>query len=230
MKNRIFVVEDDSSIRDMYEMAFDSQEFEVTSFVCAEDMLETLGKSKCDLVLMDLMLPGMDGMEAIQKLKANIIYRDIPVIIVSAKGDEDNKVKGLDIGADDYLAKPFGMHELVARVKANLRKSKINSINEQALEYGEISINDKEHIVAVKGNVVALTLKEYNLLKLLMENTDNVVLRDDILAKVWDYDYFGETRTLDMHIKSLRSKLAVFTDKQYIHTVRGVGYKFSMIC
>ena len=230
MINRIFVVEDDTSIRDLYEMAFDTNEFEVVSFDCAEAMFESLNKTRCDLILMDLMLPGMDGISAIERLKANVSYKDIPVIIVSAKGDEDNKVKGLDVGADDYLSKPFGMHELVARVRANLRKVKSMQIAEKNIEFGDISINDKEHVVLVNGNIVSLTLKEYNLLKLLMENIDNVVLRDEILLKVWDYDYFGETRTLDMHIKSLRSKLGAHTDKQYIVTVRGVGYKFTSIC
>ncbi len=230
MKYRIFVVEDDDSIRDLYGLAFDSQEFDITSFVKAEDMLDVIGKSKCDLILMDLMLPGMDGMTAISKLKSNITTKEIPVIIVSAKGDEDNKVKGLDIGADDYLSKPFGMNELVARVKANLRKSNTMKLEEKIIEFGDICINDAEHNVSVCGNIIMLTLKEYNLLKMLMENIDTVVLRDDILSKVWDYDYFGETRTLDMHIKSLRSKISAYSDKQYIQTVRGVGYKFTSVC
>lgn len=230
MKNIIYIVEDDKSISDLYQMAFDSNEFEVKCFSSAENFFDELQFSRCDLILMDLMLPNMDGMTAIKKLKENAMTKEIPVIIVSAKGDEENKVKGLDEGADDYLAKPFGMNELIARVKANLRKIGNKKLDVKIYKSGEICINDAEHIVLVNNNIVALTLKEYNLLKMLMQNVDNVVLRDDLLAKVWGYEYFGETRTLDMHIKSLRSKLSVFTDKPYIATVRGVGYKFCNIC
>ena len=171
------------------------------------------------------MLPGMNGLEALKRLKHTDGTRNIPVIIVSAKGDEKDKVQGLNLGADDYIAKPFGMLELLARVKANIRKTAVTGVD--VVTVGEITVNNAEHRVLVEGNEVQLTLKEYKLLKLLMERCDNVVTREQILSAVWDYDYFGETRTLDMHIKSLRSKLAQFTDVQYIHTVRGVGYKFS---
>lgn len=230
MKNIIYIVEDDQSISDLYKLAFDNNEFEVKCFSTAESFFEELDNSRCDLILMDLMLPGMDGIAAIKLLKESAMNCEIPVIIVSAKGDEENKVRGLDEGADDYLAKPFGMNELIARVKANLRKVGNKKMEEKIYKYGDICVNDAEHIVLVNKNMVTLTLKEYNLLKLLMANLDNVVLRDDILSKVWGYEYFGETRTLDMHIKSLRSKLGVFTSKPYIATVRGVGYKFAALC
>ena len=189
-------------------------------------MLRVLAKhGKCDIIILDLMLPGMNGLEALKRLKHTDGTRNIPVIIVSAKGDEKDKVQGLNLGADDYIAKPFGMLELIARVKANIRKTAVTGVD--VVTVGEITVNNAEHRVLVEGNEVQLTLKEYKLLKLLMERCDNVVTREQILSAVWDYDYFGETRTLDMHIKSLRSKLAQFTDVQYIHTVRGVGYKFS---
>lgn len=231
MKQTIFVVEDDKSIMGLYEMALDDAGYEFAGFECAEDMFARLSNQRCDLIILDIMLPGMSGLQALAELKNNDKYKDIPVIMASAKDDEQNKVSGLDAGADDYIAKPFGMKELIARIKANLRKFAVTTKekDENILEYGDILINDKEHEVYVKGEHVALTLKEYNLLHLLMENIDNVVKREKILSVVWDYDYVGETRTLDMHIKSLRSKLGEKTEKQYISTIRGVGYKFSKL-
>ena len=228
MEYKVFVVEDDDSIRGLYEIAFQDK-FECKSFVKAEDMFEALKKESCDIIILDLMLPGMDGLKALSLLKENVDTKNIPVIIASAKGDENIKVRGLDAGADDYIAKPFGMLELIARVKANLRKTGAKKNDDGILSYGDIRINNAEHTVYVNDNVVPLTLKEYNLLTLLMKNIDCVVSREVILSEVWDYDYVGETRTLDMHIKSLRSKLGVYTDKQYITTVRGVGYKFTKI-
>lgn len=228
MEYKVFVVEDDDSIRGLYEIAFQDK-FDCKSFVRAEDMFEALKKETCDIIILDLMLPGMDGLTALSKLKENIDTKNIPVIIASAKGDENIKVRGLDAGADDYLAKPFGMLELIARVKANLRKTGAKKSDDDIISYGDIKINNAEHIVYVNDNIVPLTLKEYNLLSLLMKNIDCVVSREVILNQVWDYDYVGETRTLDMHIKSLRSKIGEFTDKQYITTIRGVGYKFSKI-
>ena len=225
MEYKVFVVEDDESIRGLYEIAFEDK-FDCKSFVCAEDMFDVLDKELCDIIILDLMLPGMDGLKALSLLKSNVRTKDIPVIIASAKGDENIKVRGLDAGADDYIAKPFGMLELIARVKANLRKVGVKKTEEDVLECSDVKINNSEHIVYVNGQVVSLTLKEYNLLALLMKNVDCVVKRDTILSEVWDYEYVGETRTLDMHIKSLRSKLAEHSDKQLISTVRGVGYKF----
>lgn len=225
MEYKVFVVEDDESIRGLYEIAF-ADKFDCKSFVCAEDMFKALDTETCDIIILDLMLPGMDGLKALSLLKSNSKTKEIPVIIASAKGDENIKVRGLDAGADDYLAKPFGMLELIARVKANLRKTGVKKTEEDILEYSDVRINNSEHVVYVNGQTVALTLKEYNLLALLMKNVDCVVKRETILSEVWDYEYVGETRTLDMHIKSLRSKLAAYSDKQLISTIRGVGYKF----
>ncbi|MDE6614377.1 MAG: response regulator transcription factor [Clostridia bacterium] len=225
MEYKVFVVEDDESIRGLYEIAFEDK-FDCKSFVCAEDMFKVLDNELCDIIILDLMLPGMDGLKALALLKSNSMTKDIPVIIASAKGDENIKVRGLDAGADDYIAKPFGMLELIARVKANLRKAGAKKSEEDVLECSDVKINNSEHAVYVNGHAVSLTLKEYNLLALLMKNVDCVVKRDQILSEVWDYEYVGETRTLDMHIKSLRSKLAEYTDKQLISTIRGVGYKF----
>ena len=228
MKKRIYVVEDDPSIRGLYEMALDEAQFDVSCFVTAEEFFDALGKGSCDLAILDVMLPGMSGLDALRRLKSQSETADIPVIIASAKGDEQAKVDGLEIGADDYLAKPFGMKELVARIRANLRKHGPAAASVAPLSVGEITINDKEHEVYVNGEPVQLTLKEYNLLHLLMENADKVVTREELLSKVWGYDYFGETRTLDMHVKSLRRKLADSGAVKCISTVRGVGYKFSV--
>ncbi|MCI7402452.1 MAG: response regulator transcription factor [Christensenella sp.] len=228
MRYTIFVVEDDVSIRELYEMAFDNSEFSCHSFVKAEDMFEALKTITPSLFILDLMLPGMNGLSALNIIKNDPKTKDIPVIIVSAKGDEESKVNGLDLGADDYIAKPFGMLELIARVKANLRKSSFGKEEDKIISAGEISINDAEHVVYVNEKPVVITLKEYNLLKLLIKNIDNVITREKILKDVWGYDFVGETRTLDMHVKSLRSKLSEQTDKSYIKTVRGVGYKFSL--
>ena len=230
MKQVIFVVEDDAGIMGLYAMALENAGFEFCGFNNAEDMFERLAEGKrCDLIILDIMLPGMSGLDALSRLKKSSDCSGIPVIIASAKDDEKNKIGGLDAGADDYVAKPFSMNELVARIRANLRKAPAAEKDGDVLAYGDIVINDREHEVHVNGQIVQLTLKEYNLLHLLMENLDTVVKRDRILSVVWDYDYVGETRTLDMHIKSLRSKLGEKTDKQYIATVRGVGYKFCKI-
>ena len=226
MKYSIYVVEDDNSIRDLYEMAFDNDEFDCKSFTRAEDMFEAIKQNKPSLIILDIMLPGIDGLTALKQLKSDQATSEIPVIIASAKGDEDSKVRGLDIGADDYIAKPFGMLELIARVKANLRKVAYRKNNSSIIRAGEICVNDAEHIVTVNNMPVVITLKEYNLLKLLMNRIDVVIPREVILKEVWGYDFVGETRTLDMHIKSLRAKLGVYTSLPYIKTVRGVGYKF----
>ena len=228
MKYSIYIVEDDNSIRDLYEMAFDNEEFSCTSFTRAEDMFDAIKSQKPNLIILDIMLPGIDGLTALKQLKSSQETTDIPVIIASAKGDEDSKVRGLDIGADDYIAKPFGMLELIARVKANLRKVSYRKSEQVSLRAGEITINDAEHIVLVNDQPVVITLKEYNLLKLLISRQDIVIPREVILKEVWGYDFVGETRTLDMHIKSLRAKLGVYTQVPYIKTVRGVGYKFSL--
>ena len=226
MKKIIFVVEDDASIRDLYQMALDEAQFDVYCFSDAESMFEALEKRHCDLIILDIMLPGMNGLAALRILKGTDATADIPVIVASAKGDEQAKVDGLDYGADDYIAKPFGMKELIARVNANLRKHS-GGVAPTAITVAEVTINDKEHEVYVGGEPVQLTLKEYNLLHMLMENADDVVTRETLLYRVWGYDYYGETRTLDMHIKSLRRKLGDTAAGKHIVTVRGVGYKFS---
>ncbi len=173
---------------------------------------------------MDVMLPGMDGISAVKILREQ--YQSLSIIIVSAKSDEISKVRGLDSGADDYIAKPFGVLELVARVKVNIRKQNFAREESTVFEYGDIFLNNEEHVVTVNGHVVKMTLKEFNLLKLLMSKAGTVVPRESILNDVWGFEYYGKTRTLDMHVKSLRSKLSEYSNREYIQTIRGVGYKF----
>ena len=222
MKYIIYAVDDDESIRDLYKYTFEPLGYDCRTFNSAEDMFKVLAEVVPHIILMDVMLPGMDGITAVRQIKET--HPNIAVIVVSAKGDEINKVRGLDEGADDYLPKPFGVLELVARVKVNLRKF-MTSEDAAIIECGEIKLNNNEHVVTVAGTVITFTLKEYNLLKLLMSKVDNVVPREIILNEVWGFEYFGETRTLDMHIKSLRSKISEASSYQYIQTIRGVGYK-----
>ena len=187
---------------------------------------ETLALETPRLVLLDIMLPGEDGIEILKKLKSSSRTREIPVIMVTAKGAEYDKVKGLDLGADDYVTKPFGMMELVSRVKAVLRRSeKAARDQKNILASGDIEIDTQKHEVTAAGEVVNLTLKEYELLKRLMENQNVVMTRDRLLEDIWGYDFDGETRTVDVHVRTLRQKLGSCGDK--IETVRGVGYRMS---
>lgn len=174
--------------------------------------------------MLDIMLPGMDGMELLRKLKGSAKTREIPVIMVTAKGAEYDKVMGLDAGADDYVTKPFGMMELVSRVKAVLRRSnREHPHKDNTIVVGEIEIDTKKHEVTVAGEVINLTLKEYELLKRLMKNTNIVLTRDQLLEDIWGYDFDGETRTVDVHVRTLRQKLG--SAGEHIETVRGVGYR-----
>jgi two-component system alkaline phosphatase synthesis response regulator PhoP len=175
-----------------------------------------------DIILLDIMLPGDDGFTILSRLKANDLTAHIPVIIVSAKGDELSKVKGLNMGANDYMAKPFGVLEFTARIKANLRKN--NKTTGGSIAYKDIVIDFTKHQITINGKQIHTTLKEFNLLCLLCENAENVQKREAIFNEVWGESYIGETRTLDIHIKFLRNKLAEAESKAVIQTVRGVGY------
>lgn len=224
MKYSIYAVDDDESIRDLYKYTFEPLGYECRTFHSAEELFVALEKNLPNVLLMDVVLPGMDGISAVKILREQ--YQSLSIIIVSNKSDEISKVRGLDSGADDYIAKPFGVLELVARVKVNIRKQNFAREEATVFEYGDIVLNNDEHIVTVNGSVVKMTLKEFNLLKLLMSKAGNVVPRESILNDVWGFEYYGKTRTLDMHVKSLRSKLSEFSNREYIQTIRGVGYKF----
>ena len=222
----IFCVEDDGNIRELVVYTLESTGFQARGFEDGSSFLEALALETPELVLLDIMLPGEDGMELLRKLKASKKTKDIPVIMVTAKGAEYDKVKGLDAGADDYVTKPFGMMELISRIKAVLRRSAKGSVSSvDTFEIGEIRLDPKKHEVTVHGEVVNLTLKEYELLKRLMKNSNIVLTRDQLLEDIWGYDFDGETRTVDVHVRTLRQKLGDAGEQ--IETVRGVGYRMS---
>lgn len=222
----IFCVEDDSNIRELVVYTLETTGFQARGFEEGKSFLEALALETPDLILMDIMLPGEDGISLLKRLKNYSKTRDIPVIMVTAKGAEYDKVKGLDLGADDYVTKPFGMMELVSRIKAVLRRSgAAKKKAEDIIVSGSLEINTKKHEVKADGEVVGLTLKEYELLKRLMENPNIVMTRDSLLEEIWGYDFDGETRTVDVHIRTLRQKLGKCGER--VETVRGVGYRIS---
>ncbi len=220
----IFCVEDDSNIRELVVYTLETTGFKARGFEDGRSFLEALALETPELVLMDIMLPGEDGLSLLKKLKSSTKTREIPVIMVTAKGAEYDKVKGLDLGADDYVAKPFGMMELVSRIKAVLRRTlKSGQETQDIMKAGELELDTKKHEVTAAGEVVNLTLKEYELLKRLMKNPNIVMTRDCLLEDIWGYDFDGETRTVDVHVRTLRQKLG--TCGEMIETVRGVGYR-----
>lgn len=221
----IYVVEDDRNIREIESFTLKNVGYQVEDFECAKDFFDRLVEKKPDLVLLDVMLPDEDGLEIVKKMRAKPDTRQIPVIMVTAKTTELDKVKGLDMGADDYMTKPFGVMELISRVKALLRRSGLRENEEKVLSLGSVSLDRERHAVTVERQPCELTYKEYELLKLLMINAGIVTTREVILDKVWGTDFEGESRTLDMHIKTLRQKLK--GAGSLIRTVRNVGYIMS---
>ena len=218
----IFCVEDDGNIRELVVYTLNTTGMEARGFENGSELMKALASEMPELVLLDIMLPGEDGLSILKKLKSSSKTKQIPVIMVAAKGAEYDVVKGLDAGADDYVTKPFGMMELVSRIKAVLRRTKIEqSIDVYELE--NLKMDLKKHKVKVDGETVVLTLKEFELLKRLMMHQNMVLTRDRLLEEVWGYEFAGETRTLDVHIRSLRQKLG--TAGELIQTVRGVGYQ-----
>jgi len=218
----IWCVDDDSTIRDIEVYALTQTGFEAKGFADGISMLEALKTEKPELIVLDIMLPGKDGVEVLREIRQSPETRRIPVIMATAKGTEMDKIHGLDTGADDYLVKPFGVMEMVSRIKAVLRRCEPDEKG-IVLAIGEITLNDKEHLVIVNGKRVVLTFKEFEILKLFMQNPGIVFSRDKLLSEVWGIDYLGETRTVDMHIKTLRQKLG--KSGSLIETVIGVGYK-----
>ena len=222
----IFCVEDDANIRKLVIYTLQSTGFEAKGFEEGKSFFEAVSKEIPELIILDIMLPGMDGMEILNRLKQNSRTKDIPVIMATAKGAEYDKVQGLDAGADDYVTKPFGMLELVSRVKAVLRRTQKHAdVSKNMIEVKGISIDLKKHEVLAGGQTVVLTLKEYELLKRLLQNPNIVLTRDQLLLEIWGYDFDGETRTVDVHVRTLRQKLGEYGDR--IETVRGVGYRVS---
>ena len=213
----IYAVDDELSIREVYRYAIGGAGFDIQCFENGEGLFTAINAQLPDLVLLDIMLDGADGYELLSALRRNPLTADIPVIMVSAKGEEIDKVRGLDLGADDYLAKPFGVLELIARINAKLRKTKPDGV----LTYADIVMDGDSRSVTVAGNSVSLTLKEYSLLRLFLSSPGKVLGRDLLLDSVWGVNY-GETRTLDIHIGQLRKELS--GSAASILTVRGVGY------
>lgn len=219
---KIYCVEDDTSIREIEIYTLNTTGFEALGFENGKEFFETLHKQLPDLILLDIMLPDISGMDILTALKKDPKTKDIPVILASAKGTEFDKISGLDTGADDYLAKPFGMMEMVSRVRAVLRRSTPKTVS--ILKTNQITLNDETHEVTVNGDNVELTLKEYSVLKMLISHPGIVFTRDRLLNEIWGMDYDGETRTVDVHIRTLRTKLKEAGN--CIDTVRGVGYRY----
>lgn len=220
----IYLVEDDNSIRELVAYTFNTAGLEAEGFDKPSLFWEALEKRKPDLVLLDIMLPEEDGIQILQKLRQRQDTKKLPVIMLTAKGSEYDKVMGLESGADDYVSKPFGMMELLARVKALLRRTEdLRPAQENRYVIGDLTVNQKRHEVLVKGETVTLTKKEFDMLCYLLENKGMVLTRDQLLNQIWGYDFDGENRTVDVHIRTLRQKLG--DCGTYIETIRGIGYK-----
>jgi two-component system alkaline phosphatase synthesis response regulator PhoP len=220
----IYLVEDDENIRELVIYTLNSTGFEAVGFEKPSQFYENLLKQKPELILLDIMLPEESGLCILEKLKDSPETNSIPVIMLTAKGSEIDKVKGFEKGADDYISKPFGMMELVARVKARLR-NKPAVVSTAEFCKGNLMVSRKKHVVKVDGQPVILTLKEFEMLCMLLESGNDVLTRDQILNKIWGYSFDGESRTVDVHIRTLRQKLGTAGD--IIETVRGIGYKIS---
>ena len=221
----IYCVEDDAGIRELITLALSTADFEVVGFEEAGSFYKALGKRIPDLILLDLMLPKIDGMSILQSIKKDLLHAEIPVIILTAKSMELDKVKGLESGADDFITKPFGVLELMARVKAVLRRSGKKDMPEDIIKYNDLTLDYNKRTLLYKDVPVVLTYKEFELLHYLMLNKGIVLSRDKILQEIWGYDYEGETRTVDMHIKTIRQKLDAAGCQNYVVTVRSAGYK-----
>ena len=218
----IYCVEDDISIRELMLYTLRASGFEAEGFCDGAALFEALESRRPQLITLDIMLPGMDGIEILRRLRSAAATAAIPVIMASAKGTEYDRVMGLDLGADDYLSKPFSMIEMVSRIRAVLRRSGPVETS-PALRLGDLTMDPDAHTVTAAGSRVELTLKEFELLRLFLKHPGRVYSRDQLLEKIWGSDYLGETRTVDVHIGTLRTKLG--TCGSYIRTVRGVGYR-----
>lgn len=219
----IWCVEDDASIRDIEVYALRSTGFEACGFADGAAFWQALQREEQpELVVLDVMLPGVDGMELLRRMRASAALRRIPVVMATAKGAEYDKIQGLDLGADYYLAKPFGVMELVSRVKAVLRRCR--PVQQQVLRCGGLAVDTKEHTVTADGVRVELTYKEFQLLRLFLSHVGTAFTRDQLMEQVWGMDFCGESRTIDMHIRTLRQKLGAYGE--HIETVRSVGYRW----
>lgn len=221
--DKVFIVEDDTNIRDLIVYALNSSEFKAQGFESAEGLYKALEVETPDLFILDIMLDGDDGYTILGKIRSSDNLKSLPVIMLTAKTAEYDKVKGLDMGADDYIAKPFGVMELISRIKAVLRRTKTEEKEKNIISYKTIRLDNEKRTVEVDGKPVDLTFKEYELLHFLMVNQEIVLSRDKIMTTVWGFDYQGESRTVDVHIRTLRQKLGDAGEN--IKTIRNVGYK-----
>lgn len=219
----IWCVDDDSTIREIEVYTLNQTGFCARGFANGKELLDALKKEKPELIILDIMMSETDGIEALKSIRLSSLTKDIPIIMATAKGTEMDKIYGLDMGADDYLVKPFGMMEMVARIKAVLRRVNKDENDENIITAGSITLKEKEHKVLVGDEEIVLTHKEFDILALFMKNINIVFSRDMLMSKIWEVDYIGETRTVDAHIKTLRKKLGSAGNQ--IKTVIGVGYR-----
>lgn len=228
-KLTVLTIDDEEHILELLKYNLENNNYKVLQADSAEKGLNIIEKNDVDIILLDLMLPGIDGLDFLKLIRAENKNKNIPVIMLTAKNDEIDTVLGLEMGADDYIGKPFGIHELLARMKAVLRRveEKTNLEKEDIIKIDSISINRTNHEVLINGETINLALKEFELLYLLAKNRGRVFEREYLLEKIWGYDYYGETRTVDVHIRNIRKKIEENDNEpKYIITVRGVGYKF----
>ena len=225
MGHNVFIVEDEPDLRDTLKYNLENEGFSVKAFSNGEDFLSSVDKNKPSLVILDLMLPGISGLDVCRELRSNGNYDGIGIVMLTAKSEEIDRIVGFELGADDYVTKPFSVRELILRVKVILKKRTDDGANEQKLEFGPILMNLDAHEVSIDGNVVNLTALEFKLLKHLLKRKGRVQTRDQLLGDVWGYSSEVTTRTVDTHIKRLREKLGEPGD--LIQTIRGVGYRFN---
>lgn len=223
---KILVIDDEEHILELLKFNLELSGFDVCVSTEANQTIELIGREKPDLLLLDWMLPKISGIDILKKIRQDEDIYDLPVIMLTAKNMEDDKIQGLNVGADDYITKPFSIKELMARINTVLRRYRVSDKSQPVIEAGNIVLNTDQYKLTVDGIKVDLTRKEFELLKLLMENRGKVLKRDYLLEKVWGYEFYGETRTVDVHIRHLRKKLGLDeTSENGIDTIRGLGYK-----
>jgi two-component system alkaline phosphatase synthesis response regulator PhoP len=231
-KKHIVVIDDEEHILELVRYNLETNGFRVSTFTSVEEAMGVVEEEPIDTMLLDVMLPGIDGISALERFRKSPKTKDIPILLITAKAEEIDKILGLELGADDYITKPFSVREVVARVKAAVRRNershlKVAEVLNNKITVKGLELDVESHLLTYGEKQIELTFKEFEILKLLMMNKGRVLTREVILDKVWGYDYYGETRTVDVHIRYLRAKLDEYQIGDYIETVRGVGYKFT---
>ena len=227
MGTKILVVDDEENIVKLVSYNLEQEGYEIIKANDGKEALAKIKQEKPDLMVLDLMLPKVDGFDICRKVRKNDQLKNLPIIILSAKEEEIDKILGLELGADDYVTKPFSPRELIARVKAVLRRVDYNiETKDEVLKTGQVELDLKKHQVRINEQEISLTPKEFQLLSILIKHPGQVFSRDNLLGEIWDYNYHGDTRTVDVHVRRLRKKIGEYSDQKHIITVRGVGYKF----